>query len=148
MSRIIRIATAYLRQAQSRLEDAEEALNDENYPYCLRLSQECIELSLKASLKLVGIEYPKIHDVSDVLLKVRERFPKWFRKELDEIAEASKTLTSKREIAFYGSEEEHLTPEEVIGREEAENAISKARKTYQLCKKLLSSYLKPSKLDK
>lgn len=71
MSRLIGMAKAYLRQAESRLEDAEDAFDDRNYPYCLRLSQECVELSLKASLRLVGIEYPKIHDVSEVLLSAR-----------------------------------------------------------------------------
>ncbi|MGQ9543707.1 MAG: HEPN domain-containing protein [Candidatus Bathyarchaeia archaeon] len=141
MNRIFKIAAAYLQQAKSRLKDAGEALKDCNYPYSLRLSQECVELSLKASLKLVGIEYPKVHDVSDVLLRVRERFPEWFREELDEICEVSRVLASKREVAFYGSEEEYLGPEEVIGRGEAESALRKAEKTHQLCEKLLSSHV-------
>ncbi|MGC8962125.1 MAG: HEPN domain-containing protein [Candidatus Bathyarchaeia archaeon] len=42
---MVKIAGAYLRQAGSRLKDAEEALKDGNYPYCLRLSQECVELA-------------------------------------------------------------------------------------------------------
>lgn len=46
----------------------------------------------------VGIEYPKIHYVSDVLLKVREGFPKWFREDLDEIAEASKPSPLKGKL--------------------------------------------------
>lgn len=141
MTRMTKIAAAYLRQAESRLKDAEDALKEGNHPYCLRLSQECVELSLKASLKLVGIEYPKIHDVSDILLKVKGRFPEWFKENVEEMGEASKTLASKREIAFYGNEEEYLMPEELIGEKEAEDAVSKARKTYNLCRKLLSSYM-------
>jgi HEPN domain-containing protein len=43
----------------------------------VRLSQECVELSLKAVLKAVGIEYPKIHDVSDILIDFVDRFPEW-----------------------------------------------------------------------
>ncbi|MEM2865012.1 MAG: HEPN domain-containing protein [Candidatus Bathyarchaeia archaeon] len=140
MSRMVKIAGAYLRQAESRLKDAEEAFRDGNYPYCLRLSQECVELSLKASLKLVGIEYPKIHDVSAVLLKVKERFPEWFKENIDEMSEVSRILASKREIAFYGSEEEYLVPEEIIGEEEAKDAVNKAGKTYQLCRSLLSKF--------
>ncbi|MEM2896047.1 MAG: HEPN domain-containing protein [Candidatus Bathyarchaeia archaeon] len=145
MSGLVKIAKAQLRQAKSRLRDAEEALNDENYPYCLRLSQECVELSLKASLKLVGIEYPKIHDVSEVLISVKGRFPEWFKKEIEEMGEASKILASKREVALYGSEEEYLTPEEVIGNKEAKDALEKARKVYQLCEKLLSLYINGQK---
>jgi len=72
---LLRIARSYLRQAKARLEDAKDALSDGNYPYAVRLSQECVELSLKAALKTVGIDYPKVHDVSDVLADVSERFP-------------------------------------------------------------------------
>ena len=53
---LVKLARSYLRQAKSRLKDAGEALIDENFPYALRLSQECVELSLKSSLRLVGIE--------------------------------------------------------------------------------------------
>ncbi|MBS7626803.1 HEPN domain-containing protein [Candidatus Bathyarchaeota archaeon] len=141
MDRMFKIAAAYLQQARSRLKDAAGALKDGNYPYSLRLSQECVELSLKASLKLVGIEYPKVHDVSDVLLRVKERFPEWFKEELEDMCEASKVLASKREIAFYGSEEEYLSPEEIIGGREAESAVSKAEKTHRLCEKLLLSFM-------
>lgn len=141
MSRMVKIAAAYLKQAGSRMNDAERALKDGNHPYSLRLAQECVELSLKASLKLVGVEYPKVHDVSDVLLRVRERFPDWFKEGMNRMAETSKTLVSKREIAFYGSKEEHITPEEVIGKEEAKDAVDSAKTTYRLCRKLLASYM-------
>lgn len=135
------MASSYLGQASSRLRDAEEALGEGNYPYALRLSQECVELSLKASLKLVGIEYPKVHDVSDVLLDCRDRFPEWFREEIEFMAEISSSLAAKRELAFYGGEEAFLAPEEVISREEAEKAVEGAKRVYALCYRLLSAYL-------
>jgi HEPN domain-containing protein len=56
---LLKIAKSYLRQAEARLEDAEDALLEGNYPYAVRLSQECVEPSLKAVLKAVGIEYPR-----------------------------------------------------------------------------------------
>lgn len=68
-------------------------------------------------------------------MKVKERFPEWFKENVEEMGEASKTLASKREIAFYGNEEGYLMPEELIGEKEAEDAVNKARKTYHLCKK-------------
>lgn len=141
MSKLIKLASSYLKQASSRLKDAKEALEEENYPYTLRLSQECVELSLKAALRLVGVEYPKVHDVSDVLIEVRSRFPEWFNGKIDFMAEASTILVAKRELAFYGGEEDLLTPEEVISREEAEEALSFAEKILPLCKKLLSQYI-------
>jgi len=134
---LLKVARSYLRQAEARLEDAKEALPRTNYPYAVRLSQECVELSLKAVLKAVGIEYPKIHDVSDVLAEVKERFPEWFKDEIDYLCESSRILFKKREPSLYGGEEAFLSPEEVISRDDAEDAITRAEKTYRLCEKLL-----------
>lgn len=115
-------------------------MEEGNYPYALRLSQECVELSLKAALRLVGIEYPKVHDVSDVLLDYRERFPPWFAREAEFMAEASSSLAAKRELALYGGEEAILTPEDLVSKAEAERAVEQAGKVYELCSKLLSEY--------
>ena len=138
MKRILRLAAAYLKQASARLKDSKEALEEGNYPYAVRLSQECVELSLKASLRLVGIEYPKVHDVSDILIEAEERFPEWFRAEIRFMAEASSILSAKREIAFYGSEEDLLAPDELISREEAEEAVRIAERVLNICSKFLS----------
>jgi len=135
---LLKVARSYLRQAKARLEDAKEALPEANHPYAVRLSQECVELSLKAVLKAVGIEYPKIHDVSDMLMEVRERFPEWFRAEVDFLRESSKILVKKREISLYGGEEAFLSPDEVIDKNDAEDAIMRAEKTYRLCEDLLT----------
>ena len=134
---MLKIAKAYLRQAEARLKDAKDALFEGNYPYAVRLSQECVELSMKAVLKIVGIEYPKIHDVSDVMVDVKDRFPDWFKMELEFLRESSKVLLKKRELSLYGGEEAFLSPEEVISRGDAEDATERAAKTYELCRKLI-----------
>jgi len=134
---LLKIAKAYLRQAEARLKDAKDALFEGNYPYAVRLSQECVELSMKAVLKIVGIEYPKIHDVSDVMVDVKDRFPDWFKMELEFLRESSKVLLKKRELSLYGGEEAFLSPEEVISRGDAEDATERAAKTYELCRKLI-----------
>jgi len=110
--KLLKIAKSYLRQAKARLEDAKDAVSELNNPYAVRLSQECVELSLKAVLKAVGIEYPKVHDVSDVLLEVKDRFPGWFRAEIDFLCESSRILVKKRELSLYGGEEAFLVPDE------------------------------------
>jgi len=135
--KLLRIARSYLRQAEARLEDAKDALSEANYPYAVRLSQECVELSLKAALRAVGIDYPKVHDVSDVLEDVSERFPEWFRAEIDFLCESSKILAKKREISLYGGEEAFLTPEDVVSKDDANDAVRRAIKTYALCKKFI-----------
>jgi len=137
--RLLKVAESYLRQARARLEDAKDALLEANYPYAVRLSQECVELSLKAVLKAVGIEYPKIHDVSDIFLEVEGRFPSWFRSEIGFLRESSKILVKKRELSLYGGEETFLSPEEVIDRNEAEDATSRAEKVYSLSRKLVDT---------
>lgn len=139
--KLLRLASSYIRQAGARVRDASRAFEEANYPYTLRLSQEAVELCLKASLRLVGIEYPKIHDVSDILKLYRDRFPDWFKREIDYLAETSRKLALKREISFYGGEEALLTPEDLISREDAYDALNRAGKTLQLCNKLLDEYM-------
>jgi len=136
------VARSYLRHAEARLRDAREALAEGLYPYALRLSQECVELSLKAALRIVGIEYPKKHDVSDVLVMAKERFPEWFREEIDFLADTSRVLAKKREVSMYGDEALMLSPDEVVSREEARVAVESAEKTYRLCRRLLNEYEK------
>lgn len=63
----ISMARSYIRQAEERIRHAREALERESYPYVVRQCQEAVELLLKASLRLVGIEPPKWHDVGPVL---------------------------------------------------------------------------------
>ena len=132
--KLVKLAGSYMRQAEARVEDAEDAYNKENYPYAVRLSQEAVELSLKASLRLVGIEYPKIHDVSDILEISENRFPEWFRAEIPFLAETSRKLAKKRDVSFYGGEED------LVSREDAEDSVERARKTVETCKKLLEQY--------
>jgi len=138
--KLLEVSKALLRQAKARLDDGRGALQDENFPYCVRLSAECVELSLKAILKLVRIEYPKKHDVSDILLLAINRFPDWFRDHAPRIAESNKILTKKREPALYGGEEAFLTPEEVISKEDATDAIKRAEETFNACKKLVDTF--------
>jgi len=136
--RSVKVGKSYLRQARARLEDAKDASAEANYPYAVRLSQECVELSLKAVLKLVGIDYPKIHDVSDILIEVKDRFPNWFKAEINFLRDSSKILVKKREPSLYGSEEAFLSPDEVMNKDDAEDAVMRAEKIYNLCENLLT----------
>jgi len=36
--KLVKLAGSYMRQAEARVEDAEDAYNEENYPYAVRLS--------------------------------------------------------------------------------------------------------------
>lgn len=50
----------------------------------LRRAQEYVELSLKAILRSIAIEYPRDHDVGEALEAARETFPEWFLIRIDD----------------------------------------------------------------
>ncbi|MEM4834285.1 MAG: hypothetical protein QXT57_04090, partial [Thermosphaera sp.] len=49
----------------------------------------------------------------------------------------SKILAKKREISLYGGEEAFLAPEDVISREDADDAVKRAIITHELCNRLV-----------
>ena len=78
------LAKSYIRQAEERIKHAKEALSEGNYPYAVRQCQEAVELLLKAALRYVGVEPPKLHDVGPLLRKERDRFPAWFQEKRED----------------------------------------------------------------
>jgi len=133
---LMSFARSLLREAENRVETAQRALKEKKYAYCLRQSQETVELSLKAALRLKGIEYPKFHDVSEVLLRSAERFPAWFREHTSVFAEVSRKLAEKREASMYGFEEMGRPPDKLIDKQAAEAAFDNAREVFNACRKL------------
>jgi len=135
---LIRFAEGLLREAGHRIETARRALNQRKYAYCLRQSQEAVELSLKGALRLKGVEYPKFHDVSDVLLKSSELFPSWFSNQIDSFAKVSRNLSEKREASMYGFEELGQAPNQVVSRESARIAFESAHRVFRACRALFT----------
>jgi HEPN domain-containing protein len=129
------IAEAMLQQANDRLSTAERANLSGNYSYAVRSSQECVEFSLKAALRAVGVEYPKKHDVSRVLLRVKDRFPAWFA--VDEFVRTSRELVELREPAMYGDEVRMISSSALFRREQAEDVLEKARIAHEACQALI-----------
>jgi len=62
------MAREYVRRAEATLEEARRTFEKGDNPLTVRRSQEAVELSLKAVLRFLGIEYPREHDVRDELL--------------------------------------------------------------------------------
>jgi HEPN domain-containing protein len=88
-------------------------------------SQEAVELALKGLLRACGVEAPRIHDVSDVLLAERARLPAAAQSEVDRLAQVSRALRRDRELAFYGAED--LTPSSFYSKDDAKAAFDGAR---------------------
>ncbi|MBC7091479.1 MAG: HEPN domain-containing protein [Nitrososphaeria archaeon] len=138
----LELAKSNLRQAEERIRHAREAVEGGNYPFVVRQSQEAVELALKASLRLVGIEPPKWHDVGPVLKRERDKFPEWFKEKIDELASISRSLRKEREMAMYGDEETGVSPEELYIRSDAEYALKAAETVLSNVCRLLNEVIK------
>jgi HEPN domain-containing protein len=139
------MALAYLRQASSRLKAAKPAFKRKDYAFTVRQSQECVELSLKAALRLYGVEHPKEHDVKELLFEVRGRFPKWFSSHVEEFGEISMELARDRGPSMYGDEEKGIPPSELFGKDDAVKALKSAEFVYRRCERLSKEFLKKAK---
>jgi HEPN domain-containing protein len=134
------LARSNVRQAEDRLTTARIALERGNYPYAVRQAQECVELSLKACLRLVGIEPPKWRDVGPIIRRERENFPEWFKEHVERIVSISRSLRKERELAMYGDEESKIPPEELYTRFDAEKAIEDAGFVLEIARRLLREF--------
>ena len=124
------LAADYIQRAGIRLRALDVLFDAESWADVVRESQEIVELALKALLRACGIEAPRIHDVSDILLSERTRLPPALNAEVDALAEVSRQLRRDRELAFYGAED--LTPSGFYSRRDAERARGSARRTVEL----------------
>jgi HEPN domain-containing protein len=121
------LATDYLRRAEIRLEALKVLFDHESWADVVCKAQEIVELALKGLLRAHGVEPPRIHDVSEILLAERQRLPAEIQDELDALASISRELRRDRELAFYGAED--LTPSGFYSRSDAERARDGARRT-------------------
>ena len=96
----------------------------------VRESQECVELALKGLLRACGIDPPRTHDVSDLLVAERDRLPSSAQEELDALCAISRELRRDRELAFYGSED--LTPSGFYRRADVDRARDGARRVVEV----------------
>ena len=124
------LARDYLRRAKIRLAALEVLFEGESWADVVRESQEIVELALKGLLRFRGIDPPRAHDVSEVLLAERDRLPVRIEREVEALADWSRHLRRDRELAFYGAED--LTPSGFYSREDAVQARAFARGTVEL----------------
>lgn len=120
------LAADYVRRAEIRLEALDVLFHHESWADVVRESQEIVELALKGFLRAHGVDPPRIHDVSDVLLAERARFPEAIQGDLEDLAAISRNLRRDRELAFYGAED--LTPSGFYTRADGDRARNDARR--------------------
>ncbi len=127
----------YVHRAQCRLDALDVLYAAESWADVVRESQECVELALKGLLRTFGIEPPRIHDVSDILLGERDRLPAAIAEHAESLATISRHLRRDRELAFYGAED--LTPSEFYSESDATQARDGARFTVNLVAPLVTT---------
>ncbi len=123
------LARDHIHRARIRLDALDVLFAAESWADVVRESQEVVELSLKGLLRACGIDPPRIHDVSAVLLASRDRMPEGLEREVDWLAEASRQLRRDRELAFYGAAD--LVPSDFYSRGDAASARETARRTVE-----------------
>ena len=98
----VTLAQSYLIKAQKRLKILDLLLTEEAYSDVVREAQEVVELALKGMLRQVGVEPPRWHDVSDLILEHTSRFPDWVGQRVDDLVRISRWLRKEREVSFCG----------------------------------------------
>ena len=126
------LAIDYITRAGHRVEAVKVLLKRESFADVVRESQEIVELCLKALLRHSGTEVPRIHDVSEILIKEKRLLPNETQTHVDRLVKISRNLRRDRELAFYGTED--LTPMEFYKKEDADQALGDASWVYQTCK--------------
>ncbi|MCL4424170.1 MAG: HEPN domain-containing protein [Firmicutes bacterium] len=127
------LTTAYLKKAKVRLEALSFYRERGAYSDVVREAQELVELLLKGVLRAIGVEVPKVHDVSRALENNRDLLPSDLVTELDEVKRISKRLRKERELAFYGAED--FVPTEEYDLNDADLAIKEAEFIYKIVSK-------------
>lgn len=82
------------------------AVERQDWNLAVRRSQEIVELYLKGALQLLGIDYPKVHDVGTIFLKeAKNKGLNLPEDTFSRIREASRWLAEARGPAFYGEKD-------------------------------------------
>jgi len=127
------LAFKALARSERWLQGASRALEDGRWDDVVFSSQMAVEVSSKAVLLAMGIDFPKQHDVSAVFREVAEKsVPKWFP--VERLASNISTFAEMRALAEYAYErdvgEDHFKGEAKQTHKDAEAHVSD-------CKRLL-----------
>lgn len=132
------LAQSYLLKATKRLKILPVLFQEEAYSDVIREAQEIVELALKGTLRQIGVDPPKQHDVGYLLAEFKERLPAEVQKEVLRLARISKWLRKEREFAFYGDVD--FIPTEEYTRQDAEKAMDDAHFVVQMASRVIKIF--------
>ena len=121
-----------IKSAEREFRNAVTCLEDKDYVGSLKYLQECMEYAVKAVLIAYGIDYPKVHAVGRFLYEIKEKYPQWFLKQMQAVAEVTDNLARGRPRFRYPYEHPPEQYETV-----AKEILPKVKKTLESCRKLI-----------
>ncbi len=124
------LTISYLKKSEVRIKALHFYRDEQSYSDVVREAQEVVELLLKAVLRAIGVEVPKIHDVGKTLSSHQNLLPTHLSDNLSRIQFISKRLRKERELSFYGAED--FIPSEEYTIEDANEAIHDAEWVYSM----------------
>jgi len=117
-----------LKDAHRHYKQLVDAYDERWWNIVIRRAQEVVELSLKGILKMECIEYPKIHDIGAVFVKMMKEKGIELEEEIyKKIIEISDYLAKERGPSFYG-EKRYTKKDAKKAKEDAETIIEITRK--------------------
>ncbi|TET63909.1 HEPN domain-containing protein [Candidatus Bathyarchaeota archaeon] len=123
-----------IKSAEREFRNAVTSLKDEDYAGALKYFQECTEYAVKAVLLAYGMDYPKIHAVGRFLHEIREKYPKWFLKQIQAIVDVTDSLARGRPKFRYPYEYPTEQFETTVGE-----IHPKVKKVLESCRKLVKT---------
>jgi len=121
-----------MKSAEREFRNAATCLEDKDYAGSLKYLQECMEYAVKAVLIAYGIDYPKIHAVGRFLHEIKEKYPRWFLKQTQTIAEVTDSLARGRPKFRYPYEHPQERYETIV-----KEVLPKVEKALKSCRKLV-----------
>lgn len=107
--------------------EARRALDEGNFGLAVRRSQEAVELALKGAVRVLGGDYPKVHDIAPVFGKiVQEKLGK-IPETLERIAGISQRLNDARSPSFY-MEKDYSSEDATRAYEDARFVLSEVKR--------------------
>lgn len=117
--------------------DARNALDEQDYNMTVRRAQEAVELVLKGALKMLGVDYPRVHNPAPVFSEqVKQKLEAVEPETLDRIEEVSLWLSQARAPSFYFERD--------YGEEDAQQAYRDASFVVEETKKIVDSIQPPN----
>jgi HEPN domain-containing protein len=131
------LARDYLVRARVRRRALNVMLEGESYADVVREAHELIELILKGTLRFVGVEPPKRHDVHPVLMHFIDRLPAEWQSAMRECERILSELSAQRGPAFYGDETQLIPASELFGQADARRAVELVDRLLGMYERLL-----------